>query len=149
VPSASLVSASSPAGAPLPDRDAAARKRADRLAKATTDQIQAALAYLSIIDPEAFEIAFTAVAPALADDPDDPDAIPLCATCGAPVGIFPELIVDWRHFRGDDVAWGTHQTYDPGHGPQGRLVPPRRSPGRPLEATVPVPRRSHRRGTEF
>jgi hypothetical protein len=118
VPSASLVSASSPAGAPLPDRDAAARKRADRLAKATTDQIQAALAYLSIIDPEAFEIAFAAVAPALADGPDDPDPIPLCATCGAPVGIFPELIVDWRHFRGDDVAWGTHQTYNPGHAPK-------------------------------
>ena len=45
------------------DRDAAARHRADRLAKATTDQLQAALAYLSMIDPEAFEIAFTAVAP--------------------------------------------------------------------------------------
>jgi hypothetical protein len=40
-----------------PDRDAAARKRADRLAKATTDQMQAALAYLSMIDSEALEIA--------------------------------------------------------------------------------------------
>ena len=52
-----------PAREAHPDLDAAARKRADRLAKATTDQLQAALAYLSMIDPEAFEIAFTAVAP--------------------------------------------------------------------------------------
>jgi hypothetical protein len=106
-----------PAREAHPDLDAAARKRADRLAKATTDQLQAALAYLSMIDPEAFEIAFTAVAPA-ADGPEDDDPIPLCATCGAPVGIFPELILNWRHFRGDTVAWGTHQTYDPGHAPE-------------------------------
>ena len=67
-----------------PDLDAAARHRAARLAKATTDQLQAALAYLSMIDDEAFEIAFTAVAPAPADDPEDEDPIPLCATCGVP-----------------------------------------------------------------
>ena len=52
-----------PAQEAHPDRDAAARKRAARLAMATADQLQAALAYLSMIDPEAFEIAFTAVAP--------------------------------------------------------------------------------------
>ena len=107
-----------PAREAHPRLDAAARHRADRLAKATTDQLQAALAYLSMIDPEAFEIAFTAVAPAPDDDPEDDDPIPLCATCGAPVGIFPELILNWRHFRGDTVAWGTHQTYDPGHAPE-------------------------------
>jgi hypothetical protein len=107
-----------PAREAHPDLDAAARKRADRLAKATTDQLQAALAYLSMIDPEAFEIAFTAVAPAVSDEPEDDDPIPLCATCGAQVGIFPELILNWRHFRGDAVAWGTHQTYDPGHAPE-------------------------------
>jgi hypothetical protein len=101
-----------------PGLDAAARKRADRLAKATNDQIQAALAYLSMIDPEAFEIAFTAVGPAAAEDPEDEDPIPLCTTCGAQVGIFPDLILNWRHFRGDAVAWGTRQTYDPGHAPE-------------------------------
>jgi hypothetical protein len=41
--------------------DQAARQRTDRLAKATPEQIETALAYLSVIDPEAFEIAFTAV----------------------------------------------------------------------------------------
>jgi hypothetical protein len=103
-----------PAQEAHPDRDAAARKRADRLAKTTTDQMQAALAYLSMIDPEAFEIALTAVAQA-PDDPEDEAPTPLCATCGNPVGIFPEVILNWRHFRGATTASGTHQTYDPGH----------------------------------
>jgi hypothetical protein len=107
-----------PAREAHPRLDAAARRRADRLAKATTDQLQAALAYLSMIDPEAFEIAFTAVPPAPAGDPEDDEPIPLCATCGAPVGIFPELILNWRHFRGDAAASGTHHTYNPGHDPE-------------------------------
>jgi hypothetical protein len=108
-----------PAREAHPHLDAAARHRADRLAKATTDQIQAALAYLSMIDPEAFEIAFTAVAPTPADDPeDDEEPIPLCVTCGAPVGIFPELTLNWRHYRGDTAASGPHHTYDPGHAPE-------------------------------
>jgi hypothetical protein len=103
-----------PAQQAHPDRDAAARHRADRLAKATTDQMQAALAFLSMIDPEAFEIAMTATAQAL-DDPEDEEPIPLCATCGAPVGIFPEVILGWLHFRGATTASGIHETYDPGH----------------------------------
>ena len=72
-----------PAQEAHPDRDAAARKRADRLAKATTDQMQAALAYLSMIDSEAFEIAFAAVAQP-PDDPEDEGPIPLCATLRRP-----------------------------------------------------------------
>ena len=101
------------------DRDAAARKRADRLAKATADQMQASLAFLSMIDPEAFEIAFTAVASVPDDDPEgDEEPIPLCATCGAPVGIFPDLTLSWRHYRGDADASGEHQIYDPGHAPE-------------------------------
>ena len=53
--------------------------------------MEAALAYLSAIDPEAFEIAFTAIARPADDEPDENDEpIALCATCGAPVGIFPE-----------------------------------------------------------
>jgi hypothetical protein len=98
--------------------DEAARRRADRLAMASYDQIETALAYLSMIDPEAFEIALTAVAPSAADESEDDEPIPLCRTCGAPVGIFPELALNWRHFRGDAAASGTHQTYDPGHAPE-------------------------------
>jgi hypothetical protein len=95
--------------------DEAARRRADRLAKASYDQIETALAYLSMIDPGAFEIALTAVTPSAHDESEDDEAIPLCRTCGAPVGIFPELALDWRHFRGDAAASGAHQAYDPGH----------------------------------
>src|SRR6202034_1864238 len=99
-----------PAREAHPDLDAAARKRADRLAKASTDQIEAALAYLSMIDPEAFEIAFTAVAPASNESEDD-EPIPLCGTCGVTVGIFPELTLNWRHYRGAATASGAHHTY--------------------------------------
>jgi hypothetical protein len=107
-----------PAQEAHPARDAAARKRADRLAKATTDQMQAALAFLSMIDSEAFEIAFTAVTPVVEDESEDDEPIPLCGTCGALVGIFPELVLNWRHFRGDGIASGPHRTYDPGHDPE-------------------------------
>jgi hypothetical protein len=97
-----------------PSLDVAARKRVDRLAKASSEQMQAALAYLSIIDPEAFEIALTVVGPD-ANEPEEDDPIPLCRACGTPVAIFPELVLDWRHFRGEAAASGAHQTYDPGH----------------------------------
>ena len=97
-----------------PDRDAAARHRADRLAKATADQMQAALAFLSMIDPEAFEIAMTAATPDPVDDY-DAEPIPLCAACGAPIGIFPDITLAWRHYRGSSAASGAQETYDPCH----------------------------------
>ena len=65
-----------------------------------------------MIDPEAFEIAMAAAAPTV--DPEDDEPIPLCATCAAPVGIFPEVVLNWR-CRGDPTAVGPHWTYDPGH----------------------------------
>jgi hypothetical protein len=97
-----------------PNPDAAARQRRDRLAKATTDQMESALALLSMIDPEAFEIAFTAVTPA-ADQPGEDEALPLCRRCGAPVAIFPDRGLQWQHFRGDGATSGIQETYDPGH----------------------------------
>ena len=54
-----------------PNPDAAARQRRDRLAKATADQMESALALLSMIDPEAFEIAL-APRPATARRPTSP-----------------------------------------------------------------------------
>src|ERR1700761_7326677 len=101
--------------------DAAARHRSDRLAKATVDQMQAALAFLSVLDPEAFEIAFTAVTPArdhFEDDPhEDDEALPACRRCGASVGIFPDHGLAWQHYRGDGITSGAQQIYDPGHAP--------------------------------
>jgi hypothetical protein len=53
-----------------------------------------------------------------ADGLEDDEPIPLCGTCGAPVGIFPELTLNWRHYRGDATAYGPHHTNDPGHTPE-------------------------------
>jgi hypothetical protein len=97
-----------------PNPDAAARQRRDRLAKATTDQMESALAFLSMIDPEAFEIAFTAVTPAT-HHPEDADAIPLCRQCGTPVATFPDRGLDWQHFRGDGITSGEQEIHEPGH----------------------------------
>jgi len=44
-----------------PDRDAESRKRANRLNRATTQEMHAAIKFLSMTDPDAFEIAFPAV----------------------------------------------------------------------------------------
>jgi hypothetical protein len=95
--------------------DAGARQRADRLAKASVRQMQGALAFLSMIDPEAFDIAFTGVSCAAAEAEQDPEAEPLCRTCGATVAIFPELGPQWRHCRGERAVTGRHQVYNPGH----------------------------------
>lgn len=97
--------------------DQAARQRADRLAKATPEQIETALAYLSMIDPEAFEIAFTAVT-AADEAQEDEEPLPLCRRCGAMIGIFPDHGLGWRHFRGDGTTSGAQEIYDPGHAAQ-------------------------------
>jgi hypothetical protein len=109
-----------------PNPDAAARQRRDRLAKATADQMESALAFLSVIDPEAFEIAFTAVTPA-ADQPEDAEAIPLCRQCGTLVAISPDRSLHWQHFRGD----GTQETYDPGHAAEVTWILPDEDPSEP------------------
>jgi hypothetical protein len=107
--------------------DAAARERADRLARATVGQLEAALALLSMLDPEAFEIAFTAVAPADGDcDSDEP--IPVCRQCGGLVGIFPDRGLGWQHFRGDALAFGVQRLYEPGHDPEVTWILPDEDP---------------------
>jgi hypothetical protein len=111
-----------------PNPDPAARQRADRLAKATADQMEAALAYLSMIDPEAFEIAFTAAAPAADEMPEDDEAIPVCRQCGALAGIFLDRGLQWQHFRGDAITSGAHQIYDPGHSPEVVWILPDENP---------------------
>ena len=107
--------------------DAAARRRRDRLARASAGDMEAALAFLSMIDPEAFEIAFTAVARA-ADQPEDAEALPLCRRCGAPVAILPDRGLHWQHFRGDGATSGTQETYDPGHAAEVSWILPDEGP---------------------
>ncbi len=95
--------------------DQAARQRADRLAKASPGQIEQALAYLSVIDPEAFEIAFTAATTPEGEAVDEEEPVPVCRRCGAMVAIFPDRGLRWRHFRGAASTSGAQQVYDPGH----------------------------------
>ena len=95
--------------------DVAAQRRADRLAMATSEQMETALAYLSVIDCEAFEIAFTAVADASGDHAGDDEPFPVCRRCGSTVGIFPDQVLDWQHYTGEGATTGAQVTYEPGH----------------------------------
>lgn len=106
--------------------DASARSRADRLARATAAQMEAALALLSMLDPEAFEIAFTAVP--LAWDDDDEEPIAVCRQCGGLVGVFPDRGMSWLHFRGDSITSNAQQIYEPGHAPEVTWILPDEDP---------------------
>jgi hypothetical protein len=101
-----------------PDLDAEARKRTDRLNRATTQEMQTALAFLSIIDPGAFEIAFQAV-PASQDAlPDEGDPEPLCRRCGGPAAFFPDQGMTWHHCRDTGDATSEPHVIDKDHEPQ-------------------------------
>jgi hypothetical protein len=100
--------------------DDAARKRRDRLASTTAEQADAALAFLSLVDPQAFELVLDAAAQMVSgvpadDDPEDQEPAPVCRHCGTQVGIFLAHGPDWQHFHGDATTSGTQQLYDPGH----------------------------------
>jgi hypothetical protein len=101
-----------------PDRDAEARRRMDRLNRATVAEMNAALAFLNVIDPEAFEIAFQAVSPNRDDLPDDEDPVPVCGRCGGPVALFPDQGMTWSHYQAQASTAGHQEITDPGHGPQ-------------------------------
>jgi hypothetical protein len=100
--------------------DEAAGKRAARLARATAEQAEAALAYLSAIDPLMFEIAMdagtrTAGGAPEEEEPEDQEPVPVCRRCGAQVGIFLDHGLQWQHFRGDGTTSGAQDIYHPGH----------------------------------
>ena len=143
---------------PEPHPDAAARQRRDLLARATARDMETALAFLGMIDPDAFEIALTAVrlradetpmrpaipvsrvstvspanprdaaSPKDAPSPEDDEPFPVCRHCGAPVGIFPDHGLHWQHFRGDDATSGTQNIYHPGHPAQATWLLPGEDP---------------------
>ena len=77
--------------------------------------MESALAFLSMIDPQAFEIAFTAATPPAGEIPEDEEPTPVCRGCGAPAGIFLARGLRWQHFRGDGVTSGAQEIHDPGH----------------------------------
>jgi hypothetical protein len=100
------------------DRDTEARDRTDRLNRATTQEMQAALAFLSMIDPDAFEIAFQAVPPGLDTLPDLDDPEPLCGRCGGPVAFFPDQGMTWHHYLGASDTFGNLKIIAKGHDPK-------------------------------
>ena len=132
---------------PDPHPDAVARQRRDRLARASVEDMESALAFLGMIDPEAFEIALTAVArrgptrPARTPDaetPEDEEPLPVCRQCGAPVAIFLDHGLRWQHFRGDARHIRHAGDLRPRPPRRGRLAPSRRGPRRPLASKRPA-----------
>ena len=91
--------------------------RLDRVAAATSEQLSAALIFLSVFEPDAFDHSMDV---AQSDD-DNPgatgEAEPVCAVCNGKVGIFLQRGLDWRHYTGDGTTIGQQQIYDPGHAP--------------------------------
>ena len=92
--------------------------RLDRVAAATFEQLSAALIFLSVFEPDAFDHSMDA---AQSDDDDNPgatgEAEPVCAICGGKIGIFMERGLAWLHYTGDGTTVGQQQIYDPGHAP--------------------------------
>jgi hypothetical protein len=91
--------------------------RLDRVAAATSEQLSAALIFLSIFEPDAFDHSMDV---AQSDD-DNPgatgEAEPVCAVCDGKIGIFMERGLPWRHYTGDGTTVGQQNIYDPGHTP--------------------------------
>ena len=120
-----------PPGEPHPD--ALARQRRDRLARATAHDMESALAFLSMIDPEAFEIALTAAATRADEASEDDEPLPVCRHCHAPLAIFPDRSLRWQHFRGDNATTGTQKIYRPGHPAEVTWLLPGEAPEDPEE----------------
>ena len=91
--------------------------RFDRVAAATFEQLSAALIFLSVFEPDAFDHSMD-VAQSGDDNPGATgEAEPVCAICDGKIGIFLERGLVWRHYTGDGTTAGKQQIYDPGHAP--------------------------------
>ena len=92
--------------------------RLDRVAAATFEQLSAALIFLSVFEPDAFDHSMDV---AQSDDDDNPgatgEAEPVCAICDGKIGIFMERGLAWLHYTGDGSTVGQQEIYDPGHSP--------------------------------
>jgi hypothetical protein len=111
----SIIAEDAPSALPIPPLGT--HPRLDRVAAATTEQLTAALIFLSIFEPDAFDHAMDV---AQSDD-DNPgatgEAEPVCAICEGKIGIFLERGLGWRHYAGDGTTVGQQRVYDPGHAP--------------------------------
>jgi hypothetical protein len=106
------------------------QRRLERLTGFTASQLAAGMIWLAGYDPRTFDAVLDAVEPGTDQDGSD-DPQPFCATCGAAIGIFLRLGLDWRHYRqarttvpaddrydrSDGAAFGQFEVFDPGHEP--------------------------------
>jgi hypothetical protein len=91
--------------------------RLDRVAAATSEQLSAALIFMSVFDPDAFDHAMDVAESADENPGATGEAEPICELCGASIGIFIERGLDWQHYAGDGTTVGGQRIYDPGHTP--------------------------------
>ena len=91
--------------------------RLDRVAAATSEQLSAALIFLSAFHPDAFDYAMDAIESGNDEPGATGEAEPVCAVCGSKLGIFLERGLAWRHYTGDGTTIGQQHIYDPGHTP--------------------------------
>lgn len=96
-----------------PNPDTAAQQHVDRLAKATAKQTEAALAFLSVIDTDAFEIAVTLSADQDPDDGIEDDPVPYAAAAAAWVASSSETGLKRQHHHRDGATSGAQEIYDP------------------------------------
>jgi hypothetical protein len=100
---------------PVPVNDP--QDRMARLAATSSEQMAFALAFLIGFAPETFDAVLDAAEPC-SDDLIGPDeAEPICAQCGAPIGIFLKHGLTWQHYRGDGITAGEQEVFSPGHDP--------------------------------
>jgi hypothetical protein len=55
--------------------------------------------------------------PGFGDRGYDEAPAPVCGRCGADIGIFIKLGLEWRHYR-EGIALGQAEIFDPGHAPE-------------------------------
>jgi hypothetical protein len=94
----------------------------DRIARLTAlapEHATAGLLWLAMNFPAVCDAMLDKVEYDAIDDDLDPrrEPEPFCAECGAEIGIFLRLGLDWRHFRGDSTTIGQIELFDPGHQP--------------------------------
>lgn len=98
---------------PARPRGITAEDRMELLGQLTPRQQTDALLWLAGYAPDTFDAVAEAVQPIPGDGSDDP--APICARCGADIGVFLKLGLDWRHYKAttlDDI-----ELFDPGHLP--------------------------------
>jgi hypothetical protein len=91
---------------------------ADRLAWLSWYQpgiFAAVMDYMDFSDSLAADADPTGPGPDHLDHDEEP--APVCARCGADLGIFIKFGLEWRHYR-EGAAFGQAEIFDPGHAPE-------------------------------